>query len=88
MAKGYTQKHNIDYNEVFAPVSRWDTIIAILSLDANNKWNVFQLDVKSSFLHGELAEDIYVNRPLGYDNGDKMMVYKMKKGLYGDQSLI
>jgi hypothetical protein len=44
---------------------------------------VFQLDVKSAFLHGELAEDIYVNQPLGYDNGDSKMVYKLRKALYG-----
>ncbi|KAK2452968.1 putative mitochondrial protein [Trifolium repens] len=83
VAKGYTQRHGIDFNEVFAPVARWDTIRSILALAANNRWNVFQLDVKSAFLHGELAEDIYVNQPAGYSNGDKCMVYKLKKALYG-----
>jgi hypothetical protein len=73
VAKGYTQRHGIDFNEVFAHVARWDTIRSILALAANNRWNVFQLDVKSVFLHGELAEDIYVNQPAGYDNGDKSM---------------
>jgi hypothetical protein len=48
---GYTQRHGIGFNEVFAPVSRNDTIRAILALVANNKWKVFQLDVKSVFLH-------------------------------------
>ncbi|MCH95230.1 copia-type polyprotein, partial [Trifolium medium] len=49
---------------------------------ANKKWNVFQLDVKSAFLHGELAEDIYVYQPLGYQKGGDDMVYKLKKALY------
>jgi hypothetical protein len=66
VAKGYSQKHGIDYNEVFAPVARWDTIRAILALAANNNWKIYQLDVKSAFLHGELSEDIYVEQPLGY----------------------
>ncbi|PNX62644.1 copia-type polyprotein, partial [Trifolium pratense] len=64
VAKGYTQKHGIDYNEVFAPGARWDTIRTILALAAKESWNVFQLDVKSAILHGDLAEDIYVEQPL------------------------
>jgi hypothetical protein len=83
VAKGYSQKYGIDYNEVFAPVARWDTIRAILALAAHKGWNVFQLDVKSAFLHGELVEDIYVYQPLGYQNGNSDMVYKLRKALYG-----
>ncbi|PNY16189.1 putative CC-NBS-LRR resistance protein [Trifolium pratense] len=83
VAKGYTQKYGIDYNEVFAPVARWDTIRAILAFTAGKGWNIFQLDVKSAFLHGDLSEDIYVNQPLGYVTSNKNMVYKLKKALYG-----
>jgi hypothetical protein len=83
VAKGYSQKHGVDYNEVFAPVARWDTIRIILALAANQNWKVFQLDVKSAFLHGELAEDIYVDQPLGYQKGSKNEVYKLRKALYG-----
>ncbi|PNX70402.1 copia-type polyprotein, partial [Trifolium pratense] len=50
VAKGYTQKHGIDYKEVFAPVARWDTIRAIIAFAANKGWNIFQLNVKSAFL--------------------------------------
>ncbi|CAJ2635927.1 unnamed protein product [Trifolium pratense] len=83
VAKGYTQKHGIDYHEVFAPVARWDTIRSILAVAANNGWKIFQLDVKSAFLHGELTENIYVSQPLGYISKDKSMVYRLKKALYG-----
>jgi hypothetical protein len=83
VAKGYSQKYGIDYSEVFAPVARWDTIRAILSLAAHNSWCVFQLDVKSAFLHGELAENVFVDQPLGYQRGSNRQVYKLKKALYG-----
>jgi hypothetical protein len=44
---------------------------------------VYQLDVKSAFLHGELTEDVYVEQPMGYQKGDSSNVYKLKKALYG-----
>ncbi|GAU37152.1 hypothetical protein TSUD_293100 [Trifolium subterraneum] len=83
VAKGYAQKYGIDYGEVFAPVARWDTIRTIVYIAASKAWNIFQLDVKSAFLHGELAEDVYVEQPLGFHNGKKGQVYKLKKALYG-----
>ena len=49
VAKGYAQQQGIDYNEVFAPVARWDTIRMVLALAAQKGWNVYQLDVKVHF---------------------------------------
>ena len=63
VAKGYAQRQGIDYNEVFAPVARWDTIRMVLALAAQKGWSVYQLGVKSVFLHGELKEDVYVEQP-------------------------
>jgi hypothetical protein len=84
VAKGYTQKYGIDYSKVFAPVARHDTIRMIISLAAMNEWTVFQLDVKSAFLHGELIEQVFVDQPPGYvKKGSKHMVYKLKRALYG-----
>jgi len=54
------QQYGVDYTEVFALVARLDTIRLILSIAAQYSWNVFQLDVKSAFLHDELKEEIYV----------------------------
>jgi hypothetical protein len=83
VAKGYSQKHGVDFNEVFAPVARWDTIRVVLACAASKGWFVYQLDVKSAFLHGDLAEDIYVEQPLGYQSNNGNKVYKLKKALYG-----
>jgi hypothetical protein len=64
-------------------VARWETIRSILSLAAYEGWCVYQLDVKSAFLHGELVENVYVEQPLGYRKGNDSQVYKLKKALYG-----
>ncbi|GAU13002.1 hypothetical protein TSUD_173010 [Trifolium subterraneum] len=82
VAKGYTQQHGIDFNEVFAPVARWDTIRTILAIAASKGWIVYQLDVKSAFLHGDLVENVYVDQPPGY-NKEIGKVYKLRKALYG-----
>lgn len=84
VAKGYAQEKGVDYNEVFAPVARWDTIRTVIALAARNGWTLFQLDVKSAFLYGELNEDVYIAQPPGYEiNGEEKKVYKLKKALYG-----
>jgi hypothetical protein len=69
---------------VFTPVARWDTIQMVLAMVAQRKWKMYQLDVKSAFLHGELDEDMYVEQPLSYKKkGEEYKVFKLKKALYG-----
>ena len=61
-----------------------DTIRVMLALAAHRGWTVYQLDVKTTFLHGELIEDVYVEQPLGYEKkGEEDKVYKLQKALYG-----
>jgi hypothetical protein len=84
VVKGYKQEHGVDYQEVFAPVARQDTIRLVVSLAAQNSWPIFQLDVKSAFLNGELLEQVYIEQPPGYVvKGSEHKVYKLKKALYG-----
>ncbi|GKC06953.1 retrovirus-related pol polyprotein from transposon TNT 1-94 [Tanacetum coccineum] len=84
VAKGYTQKCGIDYTEVFAPVARLETVRLVMSLAAQNDWVLFQLDVKSAFLHGELNEEVFIDQPPGYiKKGAEQKVYRLKKALYG-----
>ncbi|PRQ55986.1 putative RNA-directed DNA polymerase [Rosa chinensis] len=84
VAKGYKQKFGVDYQEVFAPVAKLDTVWMVLCLAAQNSWPVYQLDVKSAFLHGELEEEVYINQPPGYvKQVFENQVYRLKKALYG-----
>ncbi|KAL2241052.1 UNVERIFIED_CONTAM: Retrovirus-related Pol polyprotein from transposon TNT 1-94 [Sesamum indicum] len=66
VAKGYKQKTGIDYDEVFAPVARLESIRLIISLAAQNQWKIHQMDVKSTFLNGVLKEEVYITQPPGY----------------------
>jgi hypothetical protein len=84
VVKGYKQQHGIDYDEVFAPVVRHDTIRLVISLAAQHTWPIFQMDVKSAFLNGDLEEQVYVDQPSGYvKQGYEEQVYKLNKALYG-----
>ncbi|KAI5323717.1 hypothetical protein L3X38_032789 [Prunus dulcis] len=84
VAKGYTQKPGVDFNETFAPVARLDTIRTLIALAAQKGWKLWQLDVKSAFLNGVLEEEVYVDQPYGFvveEAEDK--VYRLRKALYG-----
>lgn len=56
VAKGFSQQQGIDFGETFAPVARLDTIIVVLAIATQNKWKVYQMDVKSTFLNGILEK--------------------------------
>ncbi|KAK1419880.1 hypothetical protein QVD17_29300 [Tagetes erecta] len=84
VAKGYIQQFGIDYEEVFSPVARLETVRLIMALAASEGWELHHLDVKAAFLHGDLNELIYVEQPKAFEiRGKERMVYKLKKALYG-----
>lgn len=84
VAKGYTQEFGIDYEEIFSPVVRIDTVRMFLALAAHRRWPLFQLDVKSTFLNGKIEEEVYVAQPRSFEvQAKERMVYKLKKALYG-----
>ena len=64
VAKGYSQQEGIDYDKTFAPVARLEAIRIFLAYAAHMKFKVFQMDVKSAFLNGELEEEVYVEQLL------------------------
>ena len=60
VAKGYVQRPGIDFTEVFAPVARLESVRVLLAVAAHEGWEVHHMDVKSTFLNGELQEEVYV----------------------------
>ncbi|GJR21302.1 retrovirus-related pol polyprotein from transposon TNT 1-94 [Tanacetum coccineum] len=78
------QEEGIDFEESFAPVARMEAIRIFLAYAAHKSFIVFQMDVKTAFLHGTLKEDVYVCQPEGFIDADHPShVYKLKKALYG-----
>ena len=84
VAKGYTQKRGKDFDEVFSPVARTDSIRILIALAAQLKWDLHHLDVKSTFLNGEIKEEVYVHEPEGFvKKGKEDSVLRLRKALYG-----
>ena len=81
VAQGFSQKHGIDYLDVFAPVARGATLRMLLSTAGREKFTVMQYDVKTAFLNGKLDEEIFMQPPKGYHTGGK--ICKLRKSLYG-----
>eukprot|EP00253_Pinus_taeda_P002960 PITA_02960 len=84
VAKGYSQVPTIDFGDIFSPVAKVTSIRLLLSIVAAFDFEVQQMDVKTTFLHGDLEEEIYMKQPEGFAmKGMKELVCKLKKSLYG-----
>ena len=66
VAKGYTQKERVDYEETFSPVAMFKSIRILLSIAAYFDYEIWQMDVKTTFLNGNLDESIYMMQPKGF----------------------
>nr|GEV07092.1 copia protein [Tanacetum cinerariifolium] len=83
IVRGYRQEEGIDFEESFIPVAKMEAIRIFLAYAAHKSFTVFQMEVKTAFLHGSLKEDVYVCQPEGFiDTDHPSHVYKLKKALY------
>ncbi|GKB05218.1 putative ribonuclease H-like domain-containing protein, partial [Tanacetum coccineum] len=84
VAQGHRQEEGIDYDEVFAPVARIEAIRLFLAFASYMGFLVYQMDVKSAFLYGEIEEEVYVTQPKGFEDPFfPKHVYRVVKALYG-----
>ena len=84
VARGFSQKEGIDYEETFAPTAKMSTIRLVLALAAQFNWKVHQMDVKSAFLNGDLQEEVYMTQPPGFKvAGQEQKVCRLAKAICG-----
>jgi hypothetical protein len=75
VVKGFAQKKSIDFDEIFSLVVKMTSISTILSLVAVEYLHLEQLDVKTTFIHGDLVEEIYMQQPHGYEVNRRKIWY-------------
>ena len=84
VTKGFRQRENVDFFNTFSPVTRITSIRVLISLTAIHSLVVHQMDVKTTFLNGELEEEINMEQPKGFViHGQEDKVCKLDKSLYG-----
>ncbi|GJW93790.1 retrovirus-related pol polyprotein from transposon TNT 1-94 [Tanacetum coccineum] len=84
VAQGFRQEEGIDFKESFASVARIEAIRIFIANATLKNMTIYQMDVKTAFLNGELKEEVYVSQPEGFvDQENPSHVYKFKKALYG-----
>jgi hypothetical protein len=84
VARGFTHKEGIDYEETFSPVARYTSIRTIISLALVLGWKLHQMDVKTTFLNGKIEQEVFVEQPYGFVLHNKgTHVCKLRKALYG-----
>jgi transposase InsO family protein len=84
VAQGFSQIEGLDYTDTFAPVAKYDTVRALLSMVAKFDLELDQMDVKTAFLNGQLDEEIYMRQPPGFEDPEHPdWVWKLLKAIYG-----
>ena len=71
VARGFSQKEGVDYEETFAPIARYTSIRTTLAIAAKMGWKLHQMNIKTTFLNGVIEEEVYVEQPQGFETHDR-----------------
>ena len=83
VAKGYTHIYGSDYYDTFSPVAKMASIRLLFSMADIRSWPLYMLDIKNAFLHGDLAEEVYMEQPPGIvAQGESGLVCRLRSSLY------
>ena len=84
VAKGFKQTHGIDYDETFLPVAMLKSIRILIAIAAYYDYEIWQMDVKTAFLNGNLLEDVYMTQPESFSHPeDSTKICKLQRSIYG-----
>lgn len=83
VAKGYSQKEQLDFHDTFSPVAKMVSVRTVITLAASREWSISQMDVSNAFLQGDLYEDVYMHMPQGFCRKGEKKVCKLVKSFYG-----
>jgi hypothetical protein len=84
VSKGFSQEEGVDYDETFSPIARYNSIHSIISLVASMGRKLHQMDVNTTFLNGEIEEDVYIEQREAFVIHNEIShVFRLKKSLYG-----
>ena len=83
VGKGFKQTHGVDYDEKFSPVAMLKSIRILLAIAAYYDYEIWQMDVKTTFLNGKLLEDVYMTQPEGFVNPENVgKECKLQRSIY------
>ena len=84
VAKGYSQQEGIDFKETLSPVSTKDSLRIIMAIVAHFDLELHHMDVRTTFLNGDLVKDVYMSQPTSFEEvGKEHMICKLSKSIYG-----
>jgi hypothetical protein len=84
MAKGFSRKEGVYYDETFSLVARYTSIRVVISLETKMGWQIHHMDVKMDFLNGVIEEEVYIEQQEGFEvYGRESHVCRLKRALYG-----
>ena len=66
VARGFSQKEGVDYDETFVPMARYTSIRSIIAIASALGWNLHQMDVKTTILNGIIEDELYIEQPKGF----------------------